>query len=271
MRITGEDKMDTHIIFFDIDGTLIDEETDAVPASAGEALRRAKVQGHHLFVCSGRCKAIMPDNVLELGFDGLIGGCGTYIEMGGAEIYHHTLSEQLQKEVIEDLQRYHIDGVLEGRDCSSFRRDYWMPVVKRIFTENGTFMAKTQCFWDEEFSFDKMALWFDESSDMGQFQAKYEDVFDFIRRDSTFYEVIPKGISKATGMEFVCEKLGIPRENTVAFGDSTNDISMLAFAGTSVAMGSGNPILFEKVDLVTDAVLEDGIANAMKHLKLIKD
>lgn len=269
--------MDKRILFFDIDGTLIDEETDVVPKSVPPALKRAKENGHLLFICSGRCRAIIPEEVISLGFDGVIGGCGTYIEVGGKEVYHHTLPEALQKEVIEDLQKYHIDGVLEGRDCSAFRHDYWMPVVKSIFRENGTFAekgsfsARTQCFWEEDFSFDKMALWFDESSDMEHFRKKYEAQFDFILRDPTFYEVVPKGISKATGIRSVCEMLQMDIKNSIAFGDSANDVSMLQCTGYSVAMGGGNPILFDKVDYVTAPVMEDGISKALKYLKIIED
>lgn len=83
---------------------MIDEETDVVPESAKKALAAAKEKGHLLFICSGRCLAIIPQNVVELGFDGLIGGCGTYIEMEGKEVYHHTLPMELQKEIIKDLE-----------------------------------------------------------------------------------------------------------------------------------------------------------------------
>lgn len=267
--------MERHILFFDIDGTLLDEEKDIIPESAVWALRQAKENGHLLFVCSGRCLAIIPDEVKALGFDGMIGGCGTYIEIGGRQIYHQVIPELLQKELIMDLLRYHIDGVLEGRDCSSFRHDYWMPVVKSIFAENGkfsrkeSFTARTQCYWDEDFSFDKMALWFDESSDMDSFRHKYEDRFEFIRRDPTFFEVVPKGISKATGIRRVCDEMGIDIQKSIAFGDSSNDLPMLQCVGISVAMGSGNPVLFDQVDYVTDPVMEDGIANALRHLHMI--
>ncbi len=264
--------MEQQVLFFDIDGTLIDEELDIVPESAAKALQEAKENGHRLFLCSGRCRAIIPKDVLELGFDGMVGGCGTYIEIGGAEVFHHTLSKELQQEIIEDLLKYHIDGVLEGKDCSAFRRDYWMPVVKSIFAENGnftSFAAKTQSYWDEEFSFDKMALWYDESSDMDSFRKKYEDRFEFIRRDPTFYEVVPRGISKATGIQAVCQRLDIDMSRTIAFGDSANDVSMLQCTARSVAMGGGNPILFDLVDYVTSPVMEDGIANALRHFGLI--
>ena len=70
-------------IFFDIDGTLIDEEKDIVPESAVQALKKAKENGSLLFLCSGRCLAIIPEDIMALGFDGMVGGCGTYIEIGG--------------------------------------------------------------------------------------------------------------------------------------------------------------------------------------------
>ena len=57
-----------------------------MPESAKVALAKAKEKGHLLFLCSGRCLAIIPKDVMDLGFDGLIGGCGTYIEMNGGRI-----------------------------------------------------------------------------------------------------------------------------------------------------------------------------------------
>jgi hypothetical protein len=60
-------------------------------------------------------------------------------------------------------------------------------------------------------------------------------------------------------------------QDSIAFGDSMNDVSMLQCTGYSVAMGDGNPMLFDKVDYVTTAVLDDGIANALKYLKIIED
>ena len=74
--------MKRHMIFFDIDGTLLDEKVGIVPESAVRALQKAKENGHLIFICTGRCKAIWPKNILDIGFDGVIGGCGT-------NIYYH--------------------------------------------------------------------------------------------------------------------------------------------------------------------------------------
>ncbi|MCH5252441.1 MAG: HAD family hydrolase [Lachnospiraceae bacterium] len=261
--------MKQHMIFFDIDGTLIDEKTGVIPESTVRAIRQARKKGHRMFLCTGRCQIIIPKEVRDIGFDGVVAGCGTQIVYQGEELLHAQLEPSLQREIAEDLVKYHIDGVLEGKEASYFRRDYWMPVVKAIFEENGTFSPICQSFWEDELAFDKMALWFDDSSDMGAFKRKYEDRFEFILRDPTFYEVVPKGYSKATGIRFLCDKLGIPKADTIGIGDSTNDLPMLRYTGISIAMGSGNPAIFPEVDYVTSTVVENGIEEALKQYNII--
>lgn len=263
--------MKQHMLFFDIDGTLLDNREKIVPQSTIRSLHRARENGHMIFVCTGRCKNIWPAEILDIGFDGVVGGCGTNIYYHGEELLHAVLPPGLQREVADDLTRFHIDGVLEGKEKTYFRRDYWMPQVIGIFSENGIFSGECQRCWeeDEELEFDKMALWFDESSDMAAFKEKYEDRFTFILRDPAFYEVVPKGYTKATGIRFLCERFGIAPSETVGFGDSTNDLSMLQYTGLSVAMGDGNPEIFPYVDYVTDGVMQDGIEKAMKKYHFI--
>lgn len=260
-----------YLLFFDIDGTLIDDKTKEVPESAVYALTKAKENGHRIFLCTGRCKAIWPKEVLKIGFDGMVGGCGTQLFYRDEEIYHATLSQELQKEIVKDLTRWHIDGVLEGPVESYFRRDRWMPVVKDIFKGNGMFSEECCICWEdrEHYDFDKMALWYDSSSDMDSFKKKYEDRFEFIRRDPTFYEVVPKACSKGIGIEKICRHLGVDKKYTIGFGDSTNDLPMLEYTEISVAMGDGNPEVFPYVDYVTAPVMEDGIQKALQHIGII--
>ena len=75
--------------------------------------------------------------------------------------------------------------------------------------------------------------------------------------------------SKATGIQFLAEKLNVSVENTFAFGDSTNDLPMLQYAGNSIAMGHCDPLILPHCTYQTSDILDNGIANALKHFHLI--
>lgn len=96
-----------------------------------------------------------------------------------------------------------------------------------------------------------------------------KDDYDFMVHGDVAMEVVPKGYSKASGIAFVCEKLGIDVKDTYAFGDSANDVDMLEFAGVGVAMGDGTDVAKEHADYVTRGLHEDGIYHALKHFALI--
>lgn len=98
---------------------------------------------------------------------------------------------------------------------------------------------------------------------------KYKDKLTFIDRGNDFYEVIPVGHSKATGIRFLMDHFDIPLEDTIAVGDSTNDLPMLEYAGLSIGMKKSDAPVLNTVDYVTDTVENDGIYKAMKHFELI--
>jgi hypothetical protein len=78
-------------------------------------------------------------------------------------------------------------------------------------------------------------------------------------------EVVPLGISKATGVEEVARPLGITAEDIVAFGDMPNDVPMLRWAGLGVAMGNAHPEAMEAADEVTAPNTDDGLARVLER------
>ena len=70
------------IIFLDVDGTLVDYENH-LPESAVLAVRKARENGHRVYICTGRSKAEVYENIWEIGLDGMIGGNGSYVEDHG--------------------------------------------------------------------------------------------------------------------------------------------------------------------------------------------
>ena len=81
-------------------------------------------------------------------------------------------------------------------------------------------------------------------------------------------ELINRKFDKGRGIRIICDKFGIPVEDTIGFGDSMNDIEMLQTVGTSVCMANGSETLKNMADLICPAVAEDGIAKAFEQLGL---
>ena len=84
-----------------------------------------------------------------------------------------------------------------------------------------------------------------------------------------FLDVIPADGGKDRGMDAMLAHCGIPLEQSMAFGDGENDLSMLRHAGIGVAMGSASPAVQAGADYVTGSVDEDGIPAALRHFQLI--
>ena len=90
----------------------------------------------------------------------------------------------------------------------------------------------------------------------------------FIHEDKA-WELTQKNLSKATGIRFLADRLGVPVKDTYAFGDSTNDLLMLQFAGNSIAMGDSDPLILPHCTYQTTNIEDNGIANALKRFHLI--
>lgn len=78
-------------------------------------------------------------------------------------------------------------------------------------------------------------------------------------------EVVPLGISKASGVAEVAEPWGITAEDVVAFGDMPNDVPMLRWAGLGVAMGNAHPEAIAAADEVTAPNTDDGLARVLER------
>lgn len=262
--------MDKKIIFFDIDGTIITEDTNFIPSSTKNSIRQAQSNGHLTFINTGRPISEINSYLRELNFDGYVCGCGTYIEFKDEILLYKSLGNKLSKEIAEKLRKYNLDGILEGKESiyydSVIHSDRVLNIKKLHISENFYHGAT----WDDpNINFDKFVLWINENSNFEGFYEEFKNIFEFIKRDSDFYEVVPLGFSKASGIKFLLDKLSIPFENTYAIGDSTNDLSMLKYVKNSIAMGNSNPILFDLVSFITKDINDDGIEHALKHYNII--
>lgn len=258
-------------MFFDIDGTLRDEVTGVVSKETRLAVKEARNNGHIAFLNTGRSLAELDGEIMDVGFDGVVCGCGTYVDFRGKNLVKESITGKEAEHIVQLLEKYKVQGLLEGQKyfyISRFTTNKKLLEVKDYF---GLEVNRKCRFWqDETPEFQKFTVWLNDDSDFWGFMEQIKERFTYIKRDHDFYEIIPKGYSKATGMKYMVKHLGISEAHTLAIGDSTNDLAMLEYAGISVAMGNSSDTVKQQVDFVTKSVDEEGVAYALEHFGFVK-
>ncbi|HXI17566.1 MAG TPA: HAD hydrolase family protein, partial [Chloroflexota bacterium] len=72
-------------------------------------------------------------------------------------------------------------------------------------------------------------------------------------------------VNKGAAAQWLCDRLGIAPEETAAFGDATNDVELLRFAGRAVAMSNATPDAMAEADEVAPRNTEDGVAQVLER------
>jgi Cof subfamily protein (haloacid dehalogenase superfamily) len=262
--------MGRKIIFFDIDGTLVDFGDRSIPASTVMAIAKARAAGHLLYINSGRPYDGIDPRVRAMGFDGYCCGCGVYVQEGDRVLFHQTLDKAVQLDMVALVRKYGLLVMYEGAHQVYFETN--RPLDRREAFEKayyaGMGLATDGDAAAPEASFDKFVVWTDDEAARTAFCAAVTPWFDVILREDSLIELVPHGCSKANAMDRILACHGLDRADCIAIGDSTNDLPMLEAAGTSVAMGNGDPRIFDKVTFVTAPLQEDGIYKAMERLGL---
>jgi hypothetical protein len=263
-------KMTNKLIFFDIDGTLWDEQMK-IPDSTRETIAKLKENGHKVFLCSGRARSnILSEDLLSLAFDGIIAACGTHVEMDGRILLEQLLKPELIKKSIALLEECRMPVVLEGPEYHwiseyGFEED---PYVIYLFRELGKSALPLRGYTEDmkvnKFSADILA-----DTDYERIFRELGDSFDFLRHEGDVVEFVPKGVSKATGIGWLCEHLSVSKEDTYAVGDSVNDLDMLQYVGHGIAMGNATAPAKAAAEFITTDIHEDGIKHAMQQYGLI--
>lgn len=125
--------------FFDIDGTILDEH-NFIPRSTIEGIHRLQENGNYAFLCTGRARAFVKDPVLlDIGFDGIISGCGTMVEFHDEVVFYKKLERGLIEKTLAFLKENQVSVIMEGRyrlfaDDADFEGD---PFLERLRSELG--------------------------------------------------------------------------------------------------------------------------------------
>lgn len=266
------------LLFVDIGGTLLDYSNE-VPRSAVDAIRQARAKGHRVYLSSGRSSAEVTSQLWDIGVDGLIGANGGYVESAQVSVFHRRLSGEETRHIVDWLYNRGLEFYLESNNglyASRGFREAAEPVLARLsdkadVTVDGMY---PDMFWDESLDRDdvnKISYIFDSQEDLDAAREAFPNLEHTMwgGASGALFGTIGVSVNKKIGVDRLLKYLNADRANTIAFGDSDEDLSLFEASSYGVAMGEATDSLKAAADLVTDAVKQHGLRNAFIKLELI--
>ncbi|WP_414051220.1 Cof-type HAD-IIB family hydrolase [Macrococcus animalis] len=257
--------MKQHLIFFDIDGTLYNDDK-VMSEATKKTINVLQENGHILAIATGRAPFMLQDVLKETGIKNYISFNGQFAKMNGEIVYENPLDlESLKKLEIDATANNHPLVFLNEHEMVS-NIEYHDYIKESIGT-----LKFDHPRHEVNFYLDKpiyQTLLFNTPEEDICYDGKYDKI-RFIRWHEMSRDVVPTGGSKFEGIKKVSEVLNIPIEDCIAVGDGNNDLEMIEGVGLGIVMGNGVDALKEVADYVTDDVNNEGIMKAFKHFKLI--
>ncbi len=274
----------SRILFIDVDGTLVDYH-NRLPDSAVAAIRAARGAGHRVYLCTGRSRAEMPDELWDIGIDGMVGGNGNYVEDAGQVVLHQTLTGQECRAIVDWLHGRGLEFYLETNDrlfASEHFDEIATPVMALYSARKGAPVPETAGAGFHGMVFGG-GLYRDDVNKVSYVLSSYDD--HLAARDSfpglqhgtwggrdaeaLFGDIGPSGITKAHAVDALLAHLRADHADTIAFGDATVDIPMFQACAVGVAMGNASDDVKNVATLITEDVEDDGLAKSFSSLALI--
>jgi len=253
-------------IFLDIDGTLITKKYTPFRDDV-LAMGKAARKGHVFFLNTGRSFSNIPLPLLELPMiRGIAAGGGAHILINEGNGYRTIYRKRLPKEAVKK-----IFPVLKKRPrCSNFegeRNCYLLNPTPLPDTAKEPVFVHTISEFLKKSRMDiitKLTFLFHPSDE----EKSILDAFIKINSFPAYTEGIIKGENKAKAMEIIMTSQNLRREDSIAIGDSENDLDMLRYAGLGIAMGNACEELKAAADAITGNCGSGGVAEALKKFVL---
>ena len=250
-------------IFLDIDGTLIPQGQTRPSAKDTAVIEMAHNVGHLIFLSTARSLAdIPPEFTHALWLDGIVAAGGAHVLLkdaaGFTTIHRKSIPVELLSAICELYEHLGKWCLFEGETNL-----YTMRRITRIILPREAVVLEHQNDFVTKYPdalISKLTMEGDiavsEQETLGGFLHLYPQV--------GYHEGIIKGESKSKGMLIALEAAGISREHSIAIGDSANDLDMIRFAGTGIAMGNACGELKAAAAHITGDVTHNGVAQALR-------
>lgn len=267
------------LVFLDIDGTLL-PKSHHVTEKVKQALRRADENGHFLCICTGRAYSEVPEEMRK--FDGIISAAGACIMWKSEILLAEYLSEEETGQIIDLLEEVEAVYIMEGLEKSYSQEENYKRFLEKLDSSGEEeellkgFLAQTfSCVLTAEMKKTHKCSFFYAKKDSAWLRERLKKwdmsltAFSQAETRGSSGEITKTAFSKGTAVRYLSDFLGIPIEDTIAIGDSENDLEMLKAAGIGIAMGNAPDYVKEAADDVTKSVEEDGVYYAFLKYGLL--
>lgn len=275
--------MTTQAIILDIDGTLLNDDKKISPETK-KALITAQQNGVKLILASGRPTTGMHLYAEQLEMETYH---GLLVSYNGAkvvdcqtkeELFNQTLTIAEGKAVLEHMKQFEVKVMIDKDDYMYVNNVYdcYIPYkgeeinIIQYESRGGNFKlcekGDLAAFLD--YRINKILTAGDPDYMQKNYQAMmapFKNTLNCVFTADFYFEFTAKNIDKAKALDTVLTPMGIHTENIIAFGDGHNDITMVKYAGTGIAMDNAVPELKAVANSITLSNNKDGIAQVLNN------
>ncbi|WP_206856519.1 Cof-type HAD-IIB family hydrolase [Candidatus Enterococcus mangumiae] len=274
-------------VFFDIDGTLVNNQAKAL-ASTKDAIGQLQKKGILCGVATGRSPVKIKEVIDELELD-------MFVVYNGQLVFDrdHTIVDQpFDKKVLNDIvhfsDAYHRQIIFGGREqldgsttmmlgqsivikkiVNHLPKKFPVRLLKKILQVFSPHRQRkryeTLAILNEPIY---QCILLSQTSEQEKLVQRFPEC-SFQRSNPYTVDIIPKGGSKLLGIKQFAENKGIALTDIMAFGDHYNDVEMLKGVGIGVAMGNAPTAVKQEADFVTATNEDDGIYKGLKHFGVV--
>lgn len=252
------------IFYFDVDGTLLDNESNTISDKTILSLNKLKELGYKVALCTGRTY----DGVLEANIQDLIEWDG-YVLANGSEILDKNrkpiFRSQIDPKTIHRIQEYLGDKPILMEGPSNFLTYEAHEPILVALKHFGIKEDYDIIPYENQVVYN--ALVYDSLDD--KILEEISSKVQIIRDQLGNYELIPIDSGKHIGIQHLNKLLNL--DYHVVFGDGENDLTMLRDADFGVAMGNSVDALKDIAHYVTSDVKHDGVYNALVKFKVFEE
>ncbi|MBC1613839.1 HAD family phosphatase [Listeria welshimeri] len=275
--------MTTQAIILDIDGTLLNDDKK-ISSETKKALITAQQNGVKLILASGRPTTGMHLYAEQLEMEKYH---GLLVSYNGAkvvdcqtkeELFNQTLTIAEGKAVLEHMKQFEVKVMIDKDDYMYVNNVYdcYIPYkdeeinIIQYESRGGNFKLceKEDLAAFLDYRINKILTAGDPDYMQKNYQAMmapFKNTLNCVFTADFYFEFTAKNIDKAKALDTVLTPMGIHTENIIAFGDGHNDITMVKYAGTGIAMDNAVPELKAVANSITLSNNKDGIAHVLNN------